>query len=128
MNASAPLLAQEGPLVLLGDLDCFTKDALLARLEPLSSRKHVTVDLGSVRFMDASALGCFVRLNNAMRRIHSDSRIRFVAVRPLIARLFRLTRLDSVFELHEAGSSNHASDARFGAIDRARTNRRLRKP
>ncbi len=101
MSTSASLLPEEGLLVLHGDLDCFNKDALLARLEPSANRKYVTVDFSEVRFVDAGALGCFVRLNNAMRRIHSDSLIRFVGVRPSIARLFRLTRLDSVFQLTE---------------------------
>jgi len=113
--SSSPL--QEDPLVLHGDLDCFSKDALLARLEPAALRKYVTVDLSDVRFMDASALGCFVRLHNAMRRLYPGSRVRLVGVRPLIARLFRLTRLDSVFDLLERGGSNHKTGTRLGAID-----------
>ena len=98
---SLALRDRDHRIVLRGDLDFFHRDALLARLEPATTWGCVTVDLSDVRLVDAAALGCFARLHNAMCRINPDSLIRFVGVRPKIAWLFRLTRLDSLFELVE---------------------------
>jgi len=98
---------------LRGDLDFFHKDALLAQLAPATTWERVTVDLGDVRFLDASALSCFVRLYKAMRSVRPNPVIRLVSLRPHIAALFRLTHLDSLFELIESDAISTLGAARM---------------
>jgi anti-sigma B factor antagonist len=98
----SPVLCDHHPaIVLRGDLDFFHKDALLAQLLPATAWERVTLDLNAVHLLDASALGCFIHLYNAMREFCPHSLIRLIGVRPQIARLFRLTRVDSLFDLVE---------------------------
>jgi anti-anti-sigma factor len=101
MNAPAPALAlslRSPTIVLRGDLDFFGKPALLAKLASAMTSHAVTIDFHDVDFLDASALGCFVHLYAAMRRVNSRPRIRFIGLRPHLVELFRLTHLDSLFE------------------------------
>lgn len=85
--------------MLKGDLDFSSTPALSERLRRAVGRDEITVDLSDVSFMDAGALGCFVRLHNAMREVHHNSVIRLTGVAGQFARLFRITNLDSVFQL-----------------------------
>lgn len=103
---------QDATIVLRGDLDFFRKDALLVRLAAATTWGRVTVDLGDVGFLDASALGCFVHLYNEMRSIRPNPVIRLISLRPHVAALFRLTRLDSLFELIESDATSTKGVAR----------------
>ncbi|HEY9085384.1 MAG TPA: STAS domain-containing protein [Candidatus Tyrphobacter sp.] len=114
MSALA-LHAQHPSILLRGDLDYFHKDALLAQLWPATTWGRVTVDLSGVRLVDASALGCFVRLHNAMRGINPDAIVRFIGVRPRVAWLFRLTHLDALFELIESDKTGGGGDTIYRA-------------
>lgn len=86
-------------IVLRGDLDFLQREALQAQLVSATARSHVTIDLSEVRFLDASALGCFIHLYNAMRDVHPKPVIRLVGLRPHLATIFRVTGLDSIFDL-----------------------------
>lgn len=58
---------------------------------------RVILDLGSVNFLDSSGLGAVV----AVRRLLPDGiALELAALTPAVERVFRLTRMDSVFTIH----------------------------
>lgn len=58
--------------------------------------KKVVLDLGNVQFMDSTGLGLFVSL---LKKLGPDGAIAVAGVHPAVARLFELTRLDTLFRL-----------------------------
>jgi len=82
-----------------GELDYARKDELSTLLAPLVAEATVILDLRSVRFLDTSALACFVRLRRAMVAAHGSARIVIAGLRPEIARVFELAGLADAFEL-----------------------------
>ena len=59
--------------------------------------KHVILDLGRVDFIDSSGLGAIVA---AMKQLGRDRVLHLVAPRPNVEKVFRLTRMDKIFEIH----------------------------
>ncbi|AWB49870.1 anti-sigma factor antagonist [Gemmobacter aquarius] len=58
---------------------------------------RVILDLGSVNFLDSSGLGAVV----AARKFLDDGvALELAALTPAVERVFRLTRMDSVFTIH----------------------------
>jgi len=72
----------------------------------------VILDLGRVDFIDSSGLGAIVAV---MKHLGPDRRLHLAALLPNVDRVFRLTRMDSVFPIHD--SLNHATDAITGQDD-----------
>lgn len=65
---------------------------------------HVLLDLGQVTFVDSSGLGAIVA---AMKRMGDGRRLDLAALTPDVAKVFRLTRMDTVFVIHdEVGQSD----------------------
>lgn len=58
---------------------------------------HVVLDLSEVDFVDSSGLGAIVA---AMKQLGSTRRLDLAGLRPTVERVFRLTRMDSVFTIH----------------------------
>lgn len=65
----------------------------------------VILDLGGVDFIDSSGLGAIVAV---MKHLGRDRRLHLAALLPNVDRVFRLTRMDSVFPIHD--SLAHAMD------------------
>ena len=59
---------------------------------------HVILDLSKVLFVDSSGLGAIV---SAMKFLAPERRLELAALTPNVERVFRLTRMDSVFPIHE---------------------------
>jgi anti-sigma B factor antagonist len=59
---------------------------------------HVVLDLGQVRFVDSSGLGAIVA---AMKQMGAGRRLDLAGLTPDVAKVFRLTRMDTVFVIHE---------------------------
>lgn len=60
---------------------------------------RVILDLSAVNFLDSSGLGALV----AVRRILAEGVVlELAALTPAVERVFRLTRMDSVFTIHPA--------------------------
>jgi anti-anti-sigma factor len=98
--SKAPLIELEG------SLDIAARPRLKAILERRGRLRRVTFDLCKVDFMDASALGCLVHFYNGMARDPGcEPVIRLTGVRPIVARLLRLVRLDEIFEVVEMAAS-----------------------
>ena len=72
------------------------KDAVRALVDPEASR--VILDLGRVSFIDSSGLGAVIA---AMKGLGSGQRLELAALSPVVDKVFRMTRMDSVFTIHE---------------------------
>lgn len=57
----------------------------------------VILDLSQVTFVDSSGLGAIV---GAMKLLAPSRPLELAAMTPNVARVFRLTRMDSVFRIH----------------------------
>ncbi|MBE0452629.1 MAG: STAS domain-containing protein [Roseovarius sp.] len=69
---------------------------------------RVVLDLSNVLFVDSSGLGAIVA---AMKQMGAGRRLDLAGLTADVAKVFRLTRMDTVFVIHEtAGASiRHAS-------------------
>jgi anti-sigma B factor antagonist len=60
---------------------------------------RVVLDLSSVGFLDSSGLGAVV---SVMKHLGAGRRLELAGLTPPVAKVFRLTRMDSVFLIHPA--------------------------
>lgn len=60
---------------------------------------HAILDLSRVIFVDSSGLGAIVA---SMKQLKPDQRLDLAGLTPDVAKVFRLTRMDSVFVIHES--------------------------
>ncbi len=58
---------------------------------------RVVLDLGRVTFLDSSGLGAVVAV---MKMLGPDRRLELAALTPGVEKVFRLTRMDSIFTIH----------------------------
>lgn len=61
----------------------------------------VTLDLSQVLFMDSSGLGALIAV---LKTMPPDRALRLCGLTPNVQRVFRLTRMDSVFTILDAGA------------------------
>jgi anti-sigma B factor antagonist len=62
------------------------------------SQGRVVLDMGLVAFLDSSGLGAVVA---AMKALSPIAKLELVALTPTVGKVFRLTRMDSVFIIHD---------------------------
>ncbi len=72
---------------------------------------RVVLDMSQVEFLDSSGLGAVVA---AMKQLGSDRKLDLLGLTPTVDKVFRLTRMDTVFRIFEDettafGSVAHAS-------------------
>ncbi|OWU85528.1 hypothetical protein ATO6_00870 [Oceanicola sp. 22II-s10i] len=72
------------------------KEAMRAAV-PAGSRR-VLLDLGQVAFIDSSGLGAIV---SVMKSLGDGQRMELASLQPNVDRVFRLTRMDTVFVIHD---------------------------
>ncbi|MGI3210481.1 STAS domain-containing protein [Roseovarius tibetensis] len=72
------------------------KDAL--REAVAQGSDDVVLDLGEVTFVDSSGLGAIVA---AMKNLGHGRRLDLAGLTPDVAKVFRLTRMDTVFVIHD---------------------------
>ena len=60
---------------------------------------RVMLDLGQVDFVDSSGLGAIVA---ASKLVGADRRLELAALAPQVRKVFQLTRMDTVFAIHES--------------------------
>lgn len=72
------------------------KDAMREHTETGSN--VVVLDLSNVEFIDSSGLGAIVA---SMKIMGSERRLALAGLTPTVEKVFRLTRMDSVFPLYE---------------------------
>ncbi len=89
----------------------------LMRLAPYSSRSEcarssqnratrVVLDLSSVGFLDSSGLGAVVAVMKALGPVR---RLELSGLTPTVEKVFRLTRMDSVFIIHKVSARRPAT-------------------
>lgn len=71
---------------------------------------RVILDLSQVKFVDSSGLGAIV---SVMKFLAPASKLELAALTPNVDKVFRLTRMDSIFPIHEAAPIS-AQDPRNG--------------
>ncbi|CUX83632.1 MAG: anti-sigma B factor antagonist RsbV [Roseibaca calidilacus] len=68
----------------------------------------VILDLGKVEFMDSSGLGAIV---GAMKLLGPERPLEIAALSPGVRKVFRLTRMDTVFRIHDRAPDAQALPA-----------------
>ncbi len=66
------------------------------RAETEEGPDHVILDLSAVAFIDSSGLGAIVA---AMKQLGDQRRMDLAGLTPMVDKVFRLTRMDTVFKL-----------------------------
>ena len=61
------------------------------------SEGRIVLDLAKVDFLDSSGLGAVVA---AMKLLGSDRKLELAGLTPTVEKVFRLTRMDTVFTIH----------------------------
>ncbi|MDD9727913.1 STAS domain-containing protein [Roseovarius sp. SK2] len=59
---------------------------------------HVLLDLSGVAFVDSSGLGAIIA---SMKQMGDGRRLDLAGLTPDVAKVFRLTRMDSIFVIHK---------------------------
>ena len=62
---------------------------------------RVILDMGQVKFLDSSGLGAVVAV---MKACAPDTRLELASLTPIVAKVFRLTRMDEVFAIHASAA------------------------
>jgi anti-sigma B factor antagonist len=90
------IVTVSGDLV-IGDAETTFKKTVTRLLE--EGRVNLLVDLSGVGFLDSSGLGALVRaLTNSQKE---GGQTKLLNAGPQIRKLLQMTKLDSVFEIHE---------------------------
>ncbi|WP_050604946.1 STAS domain-containing protein [Ruegeria sp. 6PALISEP08] len=66
------------------------------RSETETSADRVVLDLSGVQFIDSSGLGAIVA---SMKQLGKDRQLDLAGPQPVVEKVFRLTRMDTVFRL-----------------------------
>jgi anti-sigma B factor antagonist len=90
------IMTVKGDLV-IGEPEALFKKTVTRLLE--EGRVQLLVDLGGAGFLDSSGLGALVRaLTNSQKE---GGQTKLLRAGPQVRRLLEMTKLDSVFEMHE---------------------------
>jgi anti-sigma B factor antagonist len=90
------IISVKGDLV-IGEAEAMFKKTVTRLLE--QGRVYLLVDLSGVGFVDSSGLGALVRaMTNSQKE---GGQTKLLKVGPQVRRLLEMTKLDSVFEIHD---------------------------
>jgi anti-sigma B factor antagonist len=64
-----------------------------------STAQRVVLDMSRVAFLDSSGLGAVVAV---LKALAPDRKLELSGLTPTVQKVFRLTRMDSIFIIHEA--------------------------
>lgn len=81
------------------------KDRMRELTDPGQDR--IVLDLGQVDFIDSSGLGAIVA---AMKQLREGQVLELAALNPNVAKVFRLTRMDTVFTIHASADAVDQAD------------------
>ena len=74
----------------------------MMRSETGTGDRRVLLDLAAVEFIDSSGLGAVVA---AMKYLGQDRSLELAGLTGKVSKVFRLTRMDSVFKIHPTAES-----------------------
>jgi anti-sigma B factor antagonist len=105
MNYQRTDQGDETILQIKGELDALSAGQLRPQLDQVveDDRKRVTVDLSELRLVDSSGVGALVSLYKRVRAAGGSVRFTGVTAQPLV--IFKLLRLDLVFELEQEATA-----------------------
>ncbi|NSY40287.1 STAS domain-containing protein [Leisingera sp. ANG59] len=69
------------------------------RTETEAGPERVILDLSEVQFIDSSGLGAIVA---AMKQLGGNRRLDLAGLTPMVEKVFRLTRMDTIFNLYNS--------------------------
>ena len=69
---------------------------------PATGANRIILDLAAVEFIDSSGLGAVVAV---MKALAPDTAVELVSLNDTVAKVFRLTRMDSIFTIHPERSA-----------------------
>ncbi|MET7478172.1 STAS domain-containing protein [Streptomyces sp. NPDC005648] len=99
-----------------GEIDVYTapklREAILELVDAGAS--HIIADLREVEFLDSTGLGALIGAQNRLRT--RDGSFRLVIASDRILRIFRITGLDKVFEIHASVADAVAGEAYWERI------------
>lgn len=86
--------------LLSGEIDAYTAPQLKEAILPKAKieNHHVEVSLKDVTYMDSTGLGVFISALKATKE--NNSHLRLVNLQNRVARLFKITGLDEVIDIH----------------------------
>jgi anti-sigma B factor antagonist len=90
------VLTVTGDLV-IGEAETTFKKKITQLLE--EGRVNLLVDLSAVGFLDSSGLGALVRALTQSQKEGGQTKL--LKARPQVRKLLQMTKLDSVFEIHD---------------------------
>lgn len=116
METTVELEAGVTIVAVSGNLEAASATELGLRLDGLLAAGHqrFVIDLAGLRFMDSSGIAVLVRLFKRVRIGHGD--VRLAGAQPPVEKIFRLVRLDRVFDLYadsELAVTSFAEPARL---------------
>ncbi|MGH1412873.1 MAG: STAS domain-containing protein [Pelagimonas sp.] len=82
------------------------KDKMREQMTDFSGR--MILDLQKVSFIDSSGLGAIVA---AMKLMPSGGKLELAGLTPAVDKVFRMTRMDSIFSIHESAQTALAESA-----------------
>ena len=84
---------------LSGEIDVVNADEFYKETEKLylQNNKDIIFDLSSLKFLDSTALGTFVKINNLLKQ--NGKTLTVKNAREQIKRLFKICSLDNVFQI-----------------------------
>lgn len=85
------------------------KDAL--REATVDAPPRIVLDLSQVEFMDSSGLGAVI---GAMKQLAPDRRLELASLSCAVQKVFRLTRMDKVFAIHDTPEAAIGAQADVG--------------
>jgi anti-sigma B factor antagonist len=85
-----------------GEVDVSTTPKMKAALAELIEGGYgrIIIDMSGVQFLDSTGLGALVGAYKKLRERNGE--VELAALPPHIKRLFEITRLDSVFRIHDS--------------------------
>jgi anti-sigma B factor antagonist len=95
-----------------GEVDTVSAPRVQKAISAVVKEGHlcIVVDLNDVDFLDSSGLGVLVAARRSIREQGGDLRV--VCAVPRLLQVFRITKLDAVFSLHESvGAATAAAGA-----------------
>ncbi len=95
-DGSVTIVTVEGDLV-IGEPETTFKRTITKLLE--EGRVNLLVDLSAVGFLDSSGLGALVRALTQSQKEGGQTKL--LKAGPQVRKLLQMTKLDSVFEIHD---------------------------
>ena len=100
LSLAARTMSEHVVLEVGGEVDVYTAPKLRERLIEMvnGGQQHLVVDLSRVEFLDSTGLGVLV---GAHRRLRArDGSLDLVCPHERLLKVFRITGLDNVFDIH----------------------------